>query len=223
MLQRVVVVVPPSPFKETPCWRCQTIQTSLAPVCSSCQALQDIPEAGLNFFSALGYSPTLKIDDEELRHRFYNISKLTHPDRFVNVPAPEKGYSERWSAYLNKAHQTLRDTKKRAEYLLELFQVPPPKTNKIPTDLAESYFELQELLMEQEGRNRLIQFRNSLSDQIDKAELEMDKLAEVWIKTNAKEQFLLHLQEHLNKLRYLYSMITDLERKLGTTSGNSWN
>lgn len=223
MHQKVVVVVPLSPYKSTPCWRCKAVVTSLSVSCPSCQALLDLPANGLNYFSVFGYSPGLKIDEEDLRKRYFDLSKKTHPDRFINVPAPEKEHATRWSAYINKSHQTLRDPKSRAEYLLDLYQVPPQKAAKVPTDLAESYFELQELLMEEAGRAKAKQFREHLGSLVDQNEKDFDMLAEVWEKTNAKDQFLLHLQEHLNKQKYLFSMLADLERKLGNQSGNRWH
>lgn len=222
MLQKVVVVVLPSPYKPVACWRCHKTIESLSPFCPECQVLQDLPLQGINHFSVLGYPPSLHLPENELREKYYALSQKTHPDRFVNVPPPEPLYAGRWSSAINKAYQTLKEDKKRTEYLLDLFQIKP-KSNQVPVELAESYFELQDLLLEEEGEERMREFKNSLLQQIEATSVEWKAIAKDWELGAEQEGLLARLSALTNKQSYLYSMLSDIERRMGGTSGNRWN
>lgn len=223
MHQRVVAVVLPSPYKPVKCWRCSTLVPTLSPFCPECQVLQDLPVEGVNHFSILGLKEGLEIDPHKLRDNFYNLSKKTHPDRFVNVPAPEPMYAARWSSAINKAHQVLKDERKRTEYLLELYQVKPQAQSKVPTELAESYFELQDLLLDEEGEARMEEFKLELLGRIDATMVEWKAIAKDWELGADRTNLLTRLSDLLNRQRYMYSMVNDIDRKIGGTSGTRWN
>ncbi len=175
-------------------------------------------------FQTLGLRPGLKLDGEALRETFYELSRRTHPDKFILAPSPEPSYALRWSTAINRAYQTLRDPITRSQYLLESEKFPTPASTPVPLDLAEAYFDLQDLLTESPGEaqseNRLAVFRESLTRQLEETEKEWAPLAEAWESASNHGETLGKLHQHLTKLRYLRSMITDLDRK-GSGNGNS--
>jgi len=167
--------------------------------------LQPAPEA-ISFFDLFGISPTLLPDPEALRAKFYELSKIVHPDRFADSHGQEATYSARWASLVNRAYQTLRDREKTALYLLggEL------KSNKVPLDLAETYFDLQDALGEPDGKAKLVEFQKDLQKQREASEAGWAAVNEKWLAT--KDNSL--IQTQLTRDRYLDSMLADIEKKL---------
>jgi molecular chaperone HscB len=48
------------------------------------------------------------------------LQRLLHPDNFSLASEETKGSSARWSSFLNKAYETLKDPQKRAVHLYQL-------------------------------------------------------------------------------------------------------
>lgn len=163
------------------------------------------------------------MNETTLREHFYELSKKTHPDRFMKAPPPEPLYASHWSSAINKAYQVLKDDRKRSEYLLDLYGVKSTASSKIPLELAESYFELQDLLMEEAGQARMEEFKEEILKQIEMTAVEWNAIAKDWQLGAEKESLLTRLSELFNRQNYLYSMVADIERKMGGTSGNRWN
>lgn len=177
-----------------------------------------MPE-GVSFFDVLGLPVSLSIDETQLRAAFYELSRALHPDRFASASPQEAMHSTRWSTALNNAYQTLREREKRSHYLLELFHSSPEKKGAaIPLDLAEAYFELQDLLSEPEGQAQMRKFRDGLADQLTSGDAEWEDIAGAWDGEAEKKTVLTRLHQHLTKQRYLRSMISDLEKKIGSSS-----
>lgn len=183
---------------------------------SNCQpsvpGLQDIPNPEPDYFSIFDLKPQLQIDSDALQKKFYELSKKYHPDRYVAAGTREAGFALRWSTLVNKAYQTLRDDHLRSLYLLELYHVPEDKTSAVPLDLAETYFELQEALAEN-NREPLVRFKSELEAKTSHLRKEWQNLANQWPSTGS-EIVLKKLQTLLNEQRYLKSMLADVEKKL---------
>ena len=210
MHQRAVVVVRPL-LSKTLCWHCKT-PTDL-PFCQTCQRLQDYTSS-LTHFEILGITASLKVDLDTLKDHFYNLSRELHPDRFVSKPAPEGQYALRWTTAVNRAYQTLRDPEARSYYLVELLGQEKTLT-QVPVELAETYFEIQDLLEHPEGLSRLQEFSLQLEKQLDEVMTEWDGLANSFERETDKKSLALRLQSNLSKARYLKSMMADLIKKEG--------
>jgi molecular chaperone HscB len=153
------------------------------------------------------------MDEAELQRKFYALSKKFHPDRFAVSDPRQAMYALRWTTLLNKAYQTLRDSHLRSLYLLELYRVPENKTTAVPVELAETYFELQELL-EDGNKEPLTHFKKDLEKKAEDLQTEWSSLADHWPAAGGEEIVLKKLQALLNEQRYLKSMLADVERKL---------
>jgi molecular chaperone HscB len=209
------------------CWKCHH-PTPNVPFCDQCGALQEV-SSRLSYFDVLGLEPGLKIELETLRDRFHRLAKQLHPDRFSGSTASEVAFSLRWTTLLNRAYQTLRDPTDRSYYLLELNGVSPEQRGgKIPLNLAETYFELQEM---EEGNTeggieeRLKGFQHELQQQLQATEIGWRSLADRWVQNDSavQKEVLGDLKENLVKQRYLKSMLQDLQSKLGVRVGDRRN
>ncbi len=101
-----------------PCWNCKGPVASLALFCSTCGAVQ--PPGGVDHFSRLGFLPKFDLDQAELEKRYFAYQRRLHPDRFATKGPKEKALSQQQATALNDAYETLKDSLRRAAYLLAL-------------------------------------------------------------------------------------------------------
>ena len=100
----------------SPCWQCGK-PTSEALFCPHCNALQPPPA---DYYRLLGLpEDQLNLNSDDLQRRFYELSRLLHPDRFMRKPEIERQYSLDAASVLNDAYRSLRDPVKRALYVLK--------------------------------------------------------------------------------------------------------
>src|SRR5271169_2347829 len=94
------------------------------------------------YYESLGLDPKLALDADDLRKRFYERSRETHPD--LNGSAAEERMAQ-----LNDAFRTLRHPVPRAEYFLSERGIELSKD--VPPELLEEVFELNMALEEMRG------------------------------------------------------------------------
>jgi molecular chaperone HscB len=113
------------------------------PICPDCGA----PIAAeLDCFAALGLPHKLVIDPSMLEERYHELGRRIHPDRFATGPSAVRGASLRSTALLTRSYRTLRDPVSRGRYWLDLKGEKLGENNRVPPELAELVFEVQEKL-----------------------------------------------------------------------------
>lgn len=215
MRPKVAVVVLHSQFKKLKCWKC-SLETSPVVFCEHCQSILDYnPDGSLSHFDILNLKESLLVDENDLRTHFYELSKKLHPDRFVNEPHPAPQYALRWTTALNRAYQTLKHRGERTQYLIDKYLGTSSTSAKlaIPTDLAEAYFEIQDLLNEGQ-REPLLQFQKEIEKQLEESQTRWQSLAKIFDDGKDKIQALEALRKHENREKYIRSMLNDIERKV---------
>ena len=217
MLLKVVVVVLHSPSKTIKCWSC-TQQTTPLLFCESCQSILDYPvDLSLSHFDIFKITEHLLIDETELRTKFYHLSKQVHPDRFTMAVHPAPLYALRWSTALNRAYQTLKNPQDRTHLVIERYIGHSDALAKaaIPTDLAESYFEIQDLLSEGQVEP-ILNFNKELESLLMESQKMWHKLAAEFDSGFNKTKSAEDLRTHANREKYLRSMLLDIERKVNS-------
>src|SRR5208337_1943682 len=127
------------------CPSCGRRQASLL-ICADCGSPIAAP---LDCFAALGIPRKLTIDLGALERRYHELSRKLHPDRFASSAAPVRDASLHATATLTRSYRTLRDPVARGLYWLELNGEKLAENNKrVPPELAELVFEVQEQLAE---------------------------------------------------------------------------
>ena len=127
--------------------------------CPSCARLQEprlfssdcgAPLAAeLDYFSALGMPRRLTLDPGLLEVLYHDLGRRVHPDRFAIRAGPIRIASLNATALLTRAFRTLRDPVSRGLYWLELHGEKLAAGNKkVPAELAEMIFEIQDKLLE---------------------------------------------------------------------------
>lgn len=174
----------------------------------------------MNYFSLLGVPKGFRQDLPLLEKRFYEISRTLHPDRFA------AGSDSKWKTIsvdrmsaVNKAYQILSKKDSLRDYLLELegvsvkLQASDKSATRIPAELAEEWFDLQDAVMEtpemavaklEAFGNDLRQRSEDLKNRIEVLENEYD--------TSQGRDVLVRIEKLSLDGQYLKSMSRDLLR-----------
>ncbi len=207
-----------SPYK---CSACKADWDVQCPTCAGCGVLQELPTQW-NAFEVLGIDPALALNSDSLRERFYALSKQTHPDRFITADPQTALRAARWSTAVNRAYQTLRDQEGRVQVLRSAFSLPPfAAASKVPMELAETYFDLQDALTEPGSAEHLIDFKKQLIEKQAGLTHDWEALEASWLEAPHSEARKALLEKAANQLtvrRFLRSMLEDLEKKQGMAS-----
>jgi molecular chaperone HscB len=185
-----------------------------------------MPILSKNFFEFFGLPPKLRLDQESLQKRFYELSRNWHPDRFTRKSAEEQAQALQATATLNDGYRTLRDPVKRAEYLLaeEGFPIGEQRSKDVPPELLEEVFGLNMMLEElKEGdesarpqlkaaKAHFANLKQSVDEGLEKLFAKYD-VAES--RSETAKQALHEIRGVLNRRRYVENLIRDVERALG--------
>jgi len=180
--------------------------------------------ADADHYTVFGIPRQLRLDQQELSRRYYELSRLLHPDRHGTASAVARDASMRNTAALTRAHRTLRDPVSRALYWLELHGEKLGSDNRVPPPLAALVFEVQEKL--EELREASAKSRPALTSEIENVlgELEarrdeLDQRMEAnflkWDEAIAQPTPLLaDLKSILAERAYLSTLIRDVKATL---------
>ena len=207
--------------------KCPSCAAQIAPqlVCSQCGA--PLPH-DLDCFAALGIPRSLTIDPGQLETAYHELSRKVHPDRFATKSAALRDWSLRATSLLTRAYRTLRDPVGRGLYWLELNgDKLSDNNNRVPPDLAELVFEVQEQLEELprnpscESRREIESRRLALQSTLNDANA---RLAENFGKWNGgrtdRKALTDELKSVLSRIAYLRTLIRDVDRALEETSAS---
>jgi molecular chaperone HscB len=163
----------------------------------------------MRFYEAFGLEPALSLDAEDLKKRFYELSRQWHPDKFSRASMEEQEKALEMTAVLNDAFRTLRDPIARAEYFLKEKGIELSK--EAPPELLEEVFELNMALEElkegdESARPQLVEARErfvAMRDSIDATLVETGERGD-----------LEEVRALLNRRRYIRNLIREVENVL---------
>jgi len=230
----------PIPVRAEAALECRTCGAG-APVdehfCPNCSRLLALGRHG-DYFSFLGLPRKLTIAAAELEQKFRELSRKFHPDYYYNASPAERLASLERSSYLNDAYRTLRNPVSRIEHLLAIEGLPSAKseegTAKVPPDLLEEVFALNEELDEiREQREsgadagalsvRLDGARKPIERKRDQPERQLQDLAARWdsqeeASAQDKRATLEALRERLLERNYINNLLVTIDREAASLS-----
>ena len=128
-----------------------------------------------DYYELLGIPKNLNLSLDTLQRRYYELSRELHPDRFMRKPVEEQQRALEMSSTLNDAYRTLKDSLKRAMYVLgqEGFDIGEQRSKDVPPELLEEVFELNMALEEMRsgddsGRPQLEQAEKSFTGMLNR-------------------------------------------------------
>jgi molecular chaperone HscB len=206
------------------CWRCGADRASNL-FCPHCAAIQPLPD-GADYFQVLGVPRRLVQDPQMLQQRFYELHRQWHPDRYQTGPQEARSASLRNTAAVNRAYSTLRDPVERGEYWLTLQgETLGANNNRVPPELAELVFEVQEKLEElraARGGNGAAELRRDIAaihaELLERRTALLEQLNENFARwdAGAAEPAALNreLKAVLSALAYLRTLTRNVEKEL---------
>jgi molecular chaperone HscB len=194
-------------------------------ICADCGAPLS---ASLDSFAALELPRKLSIDLAALERIYHDLSRRIHPDRFASREARIRDASLRATALLTRSYRTLRDPTQRGLYWLELNGEKLSENNKrVPADLAELVFEVQEQLAsmhDASADSALIadveKRRIELQATMDETVAELERNFNRWdrvspeIPDQDRKMLITELKAILSKIAYIRTLIRDVDRAL---------
>ncbi len=184
-----------------------------------------------DYFAVFGLPRKLTVDGEALRRRFYELSRVHHPDFHQAADEEAQAATLARSALVNRAYRALRDPIARVEYLIALEEGRDTREGasarpKAPRDLLEEMLEVQETLEEAQAgeldeavRQRLRGERERLAARRQAEEDALVGRAAEWdaaVDAGGERQGLLTwFKERLAARAYLRTVIDDLSDALG--------
>lgn len=204
-------------MSEHNCWQCSApVSDSL--FCRSCKSLQ---QPSRDYYRVLSLPHRrLNLDPDDLQRRFYDLSRLLHPDLFVRKPELERQYSLDATSILNDAYRTLRDPVQRAQYVLaqEGFDIGEQRSNDVPPELLEEVFELNMALEEMRGgddsaRPQLESAEKSFSGMMSEIDSDLRGLFETY-DAAPKRETLSAIRAVLNRRKYIQNLLNEVQKTL---------
>jgi len=198
------------------CWQCEhPAEHNL--FCTFCNSLQR-PQT--DYYAFFGLPHKLRLDSADLQKRFYQLSKLLHPDRYTRRPQREKDYSLEATAILNDGYRVLRDPVRRAEYVLieQGFDNGEPRSKDVPPELLEEVFAWNMAIEELRGgdqsvRPQLEKARDTLQGMLGELDAQLDARFGEWDSGHGKPT-LAAIRAVLNKRKYVGNLVTEVEKAL---------
>ena len=192
-------------------------------VCQSCGSPLPVD---LDCFAALGLPKKLTVDLPALESAYHELGRKIHPDRFASSPAKVRAASLAATALLTKSYRTIRDPISRGLYWLELNGEKLSENNKrVPPELAEMVFEVQEQLTELrdaagdaaiELTNAVEARRHELATAMADLMRRLDRNFSEWDASsdNDRARLTAELKNILSRIAYLRTLIRDVNRGL---------
>jgi molecular chaperone HscB len=196
------------------CWQCG--QPSAASLfCRYCNTLQ---RPSPDYFEFLGIERRLSIDPKALERRFYQLSRVLHPDRYVRRSGTERQYSLEATAILNDAYRVLRDPVRRAEYVLKENRAATADRPPAPPELLEEVFELNMALEElragdEDARPQLIAAHQRFLAMRAEADTALEALFRESDQTQEAAVYD-RIRLLLSRRRYLQNLVQEVEKVL---------
>jgi molecular chaperone HscB len=201
------------------CWHCGA-KDAASLFCRYCNTIQPPPPDYYEFFDL---PRRLALDPEELKNRFYTLSRLLHPDRYTRRSEQEQRFSLEASSILNDAYRVLKDPIQRAEYVLrqEGFPVGDQRNRDVPPELLEEVFELNMALDELRGGDldvlpQLEQMRRKFLDMLSAIDRDLEALFRRHDDAQGDErrQVLAEIRSTLNRRRYISNLVQEVDKQL---------
>ncbi|MDH5747781.1 MAG: Fe-S protein assembly co-chaperone HscB [Rhodospirillales bacterium] len=157
-----------------PCWSCRGPFQVGDLFCPTCEAM--LPPGQRNHFDRLGLEVAYDIDMAALDRAYFDLQRRLHPDRFATRTPRERALSQQQATSINEAYETLKDSLKRADYLVHLkgVKVFTEGCNQIndPVILMEA-MELREELAETDAPEDVDRIAKATQDDIEDCEIGM--------------------------------------------------
>jgi len=169
----------------------------------------------MNYFELYDIPVAFDIDESELRRRYLDISRASHPDFHTLGTEEEKEKALEKSTLNNEAYKVLKNKMSRTKYILELFEkIKEGQNPPLPTMFLAQMMDINEQIMELE-----MDFDQAIFDRVEGEVQEMDSdldlgmesLFKAFNSSDASDKTWADIRNYYFKKQYLKRIFTHLE------------
>ena len=155
-----------------------------------------------NYFELFEIPVAYDVDLDQIQHRYRDLQKAVHPDRYANAGSQERRISMQHTSLINQALHTLKHPVERAVYLLGLKGVDFTMDNETTMDAAflMEQMEMREKLEAVREQDDPLAGLDSMSADVAS---DMEALADEFKRAYASDE-LDDAREVVRKLQFLY-------------------
>eukprot|EP01030_Chromulinospumella_sphaerica_P015593 gene15593-15404_t len=171
----------------------------------------------MNYFELFGLKPSFNPDATQVKTKFYELSRLYHPDRFTTEGTEKMVEVLKMAADVNQAYKTLKDIDSTMAYVLrihgmledeEKYTLPPAFLMEM-MDLNEAVSDYEAAPLDEPTR---LTAKNALAEQIQTWN---DAVAPLTARYNAgdyDDKLLLAIKDMYFRKKYLHRIQERLEK-----------
>jgi molecular chaperone HscB len=170
-----------------------------------------------NYFELYQLTPSFHPDNSVVKTKFYELSRLYHPDRYTQASAEKRAESLRMAAINNEAYKTFSKPDATMSYILKLYSLLEDEEKyKLPPAFLMEMMDLNEILSEYEaepGNETLkLQVTDSLKDLLAQWEAEALQLTNKFDAGEQSKELLLQIKDYYFRKKYLLRIQERIDR-----------
>ena len=156
----------------------------------------------VNYFELYGLPPAFATDATAVKKKYYELSRLYHPDRFAQAEDHERAEALRMAALNNDAYKTLSSADATMAYILKLHELLEEEEKySLPPAFLMEMMDLNEAISEYEMEPENEELRTQAIKSIDEQNSQwQDEVAPLTIQYDAGN----HSNELLLKIKDYY-------------------
>ena len=161
-----------------------------------------------NYFELYHLPVSFYPDQVEIKSRFYELSRLYHPDRFAQAGGAELAKALQMSAMNNEAYKTFKNPDATMAYILKMYNLLeeeekyalPPAFLMEMMDINEAVSEYETEPANEDARNMAI---NNLNEQLELWDDATKLLINKFEKGDKTNELLLQIKDQYFRKKYL--------------------
>ena len=161
----------------------------------------------MNYFELYGIPVSFIQERQQLKQKFYELSRKYHPDFFTQENDFEQGEALEISSQVNKAYKTFQNTAETIKYVLQLKgMLEEEEKYQLPPDFLMEMMELNEQLTDakmEEDPAKLSELKRTIEKEEEEIYRPVKSIVEGYEEGKTTTEDLLKVKEYYFKKKYL--------------------
>ncbi len=170
-----------------------------------------------NYFELYHMPVTFHPDQAEVKSKYYELSRLYHPDRFAQVGGEELLKALQVSAMNNEAYKTFKNPDATMAYILKINNLLEEEEKySLPPDFLMEMMDINEAVSDAEAEPANEDARNmatnSLNEQVELWDDATELLVDKFEKGDKSRELLLQIKDQYFRKKYLLRIKERIDR-----------